>query len=297
MERLYKDELREKKIKSPTLKPTTTLSNVPKTTLPKTTLPKKCQLCNLTFDNKAEYYNHKPSCVLKFDIMQNPNQHMNHILAIKEENIPNTIDYLLKSFITMKQRIEELEHIVHKQRKKISILEWLNNNITPSVTFQEWYFHLDSSFSLELANLVFENGFTNGVISILKHLLPIDNENVVPMRSYHEQKNIIYVYVENKDTSGRYWTKMTDIQFELVINCISKLLITQLFVWKKNRERELNSPIEDIDDQYKIYATYKSRVLGNNKDKTELLPTIKRHLYEYLKMRLSGAVEYEFTWN
>jgi hypothetical protein len=288
MDQIAKDELRKKKIVFKPMKNTIV-------TTPSQDKPKKCDLCNVTFPSRTQYNMHQPACVLRFDIVQNPKQHMNHILSIKDENIPSTIDYLLQTVVTMKQRIEELEHMVYKQKKKVSILEWLNTNVSPSVTFQHWFHSIN--IHLELATLVFENGFQHGITSVLKQLLPIDNENVVPMRSYNEQKNTIYVYVENKDTHGRYWTKMTDMQFELMIQHIGKQLIQQLFIWKKKREGELNSPIEDVDDQYKIYATYKSRILGDGKDKTELFHTIKRNLYEYLKMRLSGAIEYEFTWS
>lgn len=257
-------------------------------TEPPQTTPKKCDLCSVLHSSKKSYDAHKKYCALKFDIIQNPNLHINHALVVKHENIHKTVDYLLDTVFSMKQRIEELEAMVNKQRKKMSILEWLNTHVSPTTTFQEWYYNITLNESHML--LVVENNFQNGVMAILKQLLPIDYEEKVPMRSYHENKNTIYVYVENKDTQGRYWTKMTPIQFDLVIQNISNRLIILLFEWKEKREAQLGCAIEDIDEQHKIYSNYKSKILANEKE-------IQRYLYEYLKMRLSGAVEYEFTWS
>lgn len=255
---------------------------------PPQSTPKKCNLCNITHPNKKAYDAHRKYCRLKFDIIQNPKLHINDALAIKKENIGSTTTYLLETVMSMKQRIEELETIIHKQKKKVSILEWLNTHVFPTTTFQEWYYNI--ALNETHMFLVVESNFQTGVMSILKQLLPIDYEEKVPMRSYHENKNTIYVYVENKDTHGRYWTKMTSTQLDLVIKNITNRLIVLLFDWKQKREEQLGSQLEDFDDEHKKYTNYKSKILANEKD-------IQRPLYEYLKMRLSGAVEYEFTWN
>jgi hypothetical protein len=249
--------------------------------------PQKCSICHKTYLTTKDYEAHNEVCSLKFEIIHNPKRHITDTLMIKKENMDITVNYLLENVLKMQQRINELEKIIKKEKKKINIVDWLNTNVSPTITFQEWYHNisLDESHMF----LVAENNFQTGVMSILKQLLPIDNEDKVPMRSYHENKNIIYVYVQNKEQQ-RYWMKMTSTQLDLVIKNISKRLILLLFEWKEKRETELKCVLEDMDEEHKRYANYKSKILSNDNE-------IYRPLYEYLKMRLSGAVEYEFTWN
>jgi hypothetical protein len=258
---------------------------------------KKCPLCSTDFDSKLRYREHYNLCKTKFDIKQSPNTKISEILATSNEDLIKLVHNLVGTVARLKTRVEELEYIVHKQKKKINILEWLNNNITPHTTFQEWFYSLDKTINQEHLKQIFEHGYVLGTINILKILLPIDQEEKVPFRAYQENRHIIYVYVDNKESTGKYWTKLTETQCKIIMTFINKYLMRELLLWKHNRERELQCSIEDIDEEHKIYTSHKSKVLGGGKDSADLEQHIKRLLYEYLKMRLSGAVEYEFTWN
>jgi hypothetical protein len=263
------DEIRKKKIKAAKPSKPTTVSNI--------NTIKTCALCNETFPSK-EYKKHIHVCKMTFDIGQNPTAVLVPPDTIK--SIMGTIDHL-------KQRIDELEKAIYKQKKKVNILDWLNYNVQPVMTFQEFYYSLEQLITPQHLEYIFDTNYNTGMARIFKDLLPTDEEYKVPMRSYNEQRGTIYVYIES---TTKQWAIMTEQQFQLLITNINRLLMKQLLNWKATREAILNQPIEDNEDEHKRYTLYKSKLLDKDMNTRKIL-------YDHLKVRLTGAIEYEFTWS
>jgi hypothetical protein len=261
------DEIRKKKIKAAKPVKTPTVSNV--------NVIKKCSLCEQTFSSK-EYKKHLQVCKMTFDIGQNPT-------AVLVQ--PNTIKSIMATMEHLKQRIDELERAIYKQKKKVNILDWLNYNVQPVITFQEFYYNLE--ITQQHLEYIFDTNYNAGMARIFKDLMPQDEEFRVPLRSYDEQKGTIYVYIES---TTKQWTTMTEQQFQLLISNLNRLLMRQLLSWKATREAELNQPIEDNEDEHKKYTLYKSKLLDKDMN-------VRKILYDHLKVRLTGAIEYEFTWS
>lgn len=252
-----------------------------------------CYICNKLFKTSSSYSKHLKLCEFKYEM-----KYENKKLSKQTEEL--SYKQLVSLVINMNKELQDLKTLVKKShRKKISILEWLNKNVSCSISFQEWYYNLDTMITIEDLNTIFKYGYIQGIGLLIKQWIPIDNEEEnIPFRAFNEKKNTIYVYIESQDKSqGCYWTQMTTQQKSVLNIKIQSIFMNLLLKWKQHREKHiLHMDIEKNDEEYKQYLNYRKKVLGDDKENSVILTNTMRHLYNHVKMRLMGTVEYEFKF-
>ena len=110
----------------------------------KTDIPNKikqppvcCLNCGKSYIKKASLRKHEVTCELLY-----PNKHRRQIANIDdEEEVPSYRELFMMvrelgtKYKKLEKKIEEYERIVHREKRKINILEWLNKNQIPEYIF------------------------------------------------------------------------------------------------------------------------------------------------------------------
>ena len=244
-----------------------------------------CYICERQFKTSHTYISHLKQCELKYEMKNNNPSPMTNVQLI---NIVQSLQ----------QRVQDLEKLVKKtHRKKISILEWLNNNVSCSTSLQQWFQQLEQIITLKHMETIFKFGYIKGLSILIDDIIHIDTEEEhIPLRAFHEKHNTIYVYVQQTQEEGCRWTQMTKQQLRILNMRLQTIFMKLLLEWKKQKEDYLKQPIETINEEHKIYLNYRKKALGDDKDDAVILSTLFKALYTRVKMRLLGTVEYEFTF-
>lgn len=110
------------------------------------------------------------------------------------------------------------------KKEKFAVLDWLNENYIPSQDIDKWKNSVIVN-RLHL-NYLFKNNYTDGVLNIIKDYLPLSDENNLPLKSFDQKDNTIFIYQKTK------WIVLEHSEFEKIVQSISKKLLQNLRIGK-----------------------------------------------------------------
>ena len=158
----------------------------------KITKPKHCcSYCKKIYTNKTSYTRHFILC----EIFHTTKRER----ICKEEentNIPNhetlykIVQEMALKYSIMEEKMEQMKIWIDQKKKKLNIIEWLNNNKVPEKTHDEWINNI--VVNQETIENLFEETIVETIISILnKNTVIKDN---LTMACFQQKQNVIYVY-------------------------------------------------------------------------------------------------------
>lgn len=202
-------------------------------------------------------------------------------------DIPSQLDMWLTMKVIMRQNqnlekeIKNLKSWVNKQKKKLCLIDWLNEKYNPATDYLTWARGVE--LNEEDLYMVFEHNFVGGVMHILTRLLY--NNNASPIKAFDQKLNTLFVYFDGK------WGIVDNDNFKILIRIIHRKLYTQLNLYNKKNEHCVND-ISNNDAWYKNV----SNVMGGNLNYDTSIKKIRLKLYNQLKYNLKSVIEYEFTF-
>ena len=243
----------------------------------------RCQYCSREFLRKSTYDRHVISCEI---LSKTPNER--HLEDINRDDVPSVkqIYYVLLEIAERQLKIEKKLEIVDKwvenKKRKLSIISWLNDNLKPKFTFLEF---LDKMcINRSHLELIFQHNHINGKIYILQEFLPLNKEDLIPIKSFDQKENALFIY--NKE-----WQLMTPELFDKLLNSLQKKIMDEFVNYQNenmDKMRDENFTIEYIKNVQKV--------MGSKDSKEKITSRIRRELYKYLKMNLRNIVQVEFTF-
>ena len=187
---------------------------------------------------------------------------------------------LVKSNNKLRKDVEELKRWVYAKKKKIIIVDWLNENYKPVENYKEFISKLN--IRREHLDIIFKSNIIDGIQEILQNF--IVNNDICPLKSLDQRVNTIYVY--NEDSK---WEQLSLIEFNNIISNIMKRILDEFKKWQDENEDKLYT-----DDFSAIYVQNVKKVMGGDISIDKQRSKIHRNLYTYLKMNLQNTIEYEF---
>lgn len=256
----------------------------------------KCKFCNKTYKRKGYFQNHSLIC---------EEIHKSKYLEEKEKELTDDIPtmrnmyYLLQTFIKknveLEEKVERLTKYIETTKKRINILEWLNENIDLEIDYDDW---LKSVIvSQDDLQTVFQSGIVDGINKILLHNLPCEKESIHPIKCFQQKPNTFYVY---KDAS---WNVMDTKEINRLFTRIDQKLFKQFILWKEENKFKIEN-----DDSFhqNVYLVNMHMILGGNSNCSSTISgeerneknkkRCKSHLYHYLKQNIKNIIQYEFTF-
>lgn len=132
-------------------------------------------------------------------------------------------------------KVHQLETEVYKLkinmgvRKRRMILEILNHrgNPKPPTLFRDWYKNM--AVTTEHLEVLFEHDLTDGIKSLLTVYL---HQQDIPIVSFHQKMNTVYVYDRLEDEDEPCWILLENPVFQQWINHLNHLFLQSFLKWQ-----------------------------------------------------------------
>tara|TARA_B110000046_G_scaffold140034_2_gene146565 strand:- start:5822 stop:6544 length:723 start_codon:yes stop_codon:yes gene_type:complete len=235
--------------------------------------------CGKEYTRLKNFQEHRALCEM-LKVSRNENVEYLH-------DIPSQLDMwlamkvIIRQNINLKNEMKNLKSWVNKQKKKLCLIDWLNEKYKPVNDYLTWISEVELTH--EDLYMVFEHNFVGGIIHILSRLLC--NNNTVPIKAFDQKLNTLFVYFDGK------WGIMDHDILKNITHIIQRKLYIQLNLYNNKNKCQVNDTSNN-DTWYKNVA----KVMGGDLKYDTSVNKIRLKLYNKLKYNLKNVVEYEFTF-
>jgi hypothetical protein len=247
-----------------------------------------CVYCGRTYKKRLNLDKHIVLCEL---LQKSKKTSINYSIEEDEEQIPSQrkmFHMLLElgnKFTRLEGKIEEINKWVIKKKKKINVLEWLNTNLKPNVTFDQILDKIIVS-EKDIVSL-FENTFYDVLNEIFSNNIYQFNENENPIFAFVQKPNTFYIY--DKDGIWKELSREILIKF---LNKIHLKIIKCFYDCKKTKTNEIK-----MDDSFAIKFNKTSvKIMSIEFKQESILSRITSQMYSKMKTDMKALIEYDFEF-
>lgn len=261
----------------------------------------KCGHCALHFKTQQRFRNHEATCLSLKQIRARATfpsaseadaTSMQDLLALVQQLALRleTTEHELRVLKRQQQQQVKQQH-KHDHPNQINrgnLLQWLNEKPTSGMRpFSDWLAAIPA-IQREHLLLVFQNGFIDGMCSIIASIVSSD----ASVCAYDEAPGTLFVYAEPDvanamldDERTPKWRQMTHAEFERFINRMQKLLMNEFVLWQQENKSVWHDP--DFAEKYdanllKVTGSGKAKSGGcSNRDM--LITRMKPKVYAAIK--------------
>jgi len=184
----------------------------------------------------------------------------------------------------LEKKVDKLSSWVNNNKKKINVIDWMNENKHLNTNFDNWLNSLE--ISANDMELVFNYNFCEGIRFIFIRIFD-NNDSELPIKAFDQKEGIIYVYDGNENG----WIVMTPEIFERFFIKLTKGLMFQLKIWQdKNRSKICDNGFTEI------YVDNVKKITGGDLTKEQQYVKIKKMLYSQIKINLKNVIQYDFEF-
>ena len=241
----------------------------------------ECTFCQRKYKSNHHYRKHMTLCAF-FSKTSREDADENNVPSRKV--LYEIIVDMAGKYSKMEQQLEKLNKWAEMKKRKLHIVEWLNENYSMETKFDEWCKQI--TINRSHLELVFKFDFVAGVMYIFQELLPLSEERNLPIKCFDQKENTLFVC--NGKNEG--WGAMSGKQFECLVGLVSKQLVNELAEWQNENINKMSH-----EDFGILYANNVLKVLGGSMPREQLYSKVKRGLYKYLKMSLRDIIQYELS--
>jgi hypothetical protein len=246
-----------------------------------------CVYCGRTYKKRVNLDKHMILC----ELLQKSKKNQINYSIEEEEPLPSQrkmFHMLLElgdKFTRLEGKIEEINKWVIKKKKKINVLDWLNANLKPVITFDQ----VSDKITVNEKDILslFENTFYDVLNEIFSNNIYQFNENENPIFAFIQKTNIFYIY--DKDGIWKELSKDLLIKF---LNKIHMKIIKCFYDWKKTKTNEIK-----IDDNFATRCNKTSvKIMSIEFKQDSILNKIITQMYSKMKTDMKGLIEYDFEF-
>ncbi|MHA2341513.1 MAG: hypothetical protein ACXADW_06530 [Candidatus Hodarchaeales archaeon] len=235
-----------------------------------------CPYCSKAFGRISALQNHSAFCAIR---------HQGKYAAknsTDELDIPPLRDmYIVLQKLVLEneklyKKITQLEKLTNKEKKRVSLMDWLDTNKTPTIDFVDWV------KNITVTQCDFHRILTVNIVHLIMDIIKNNLETKdIPICSFDQKLKTIFIYTQKS------WRIVEKGEFYRFIDNIIRKLTSQLNQWMQRIELQLQTNEEKFHMYTKkIYSI----------DTEEVARRIHLRLYNHLKYNLRNIVEYEFTF-
>ena len=242
-----------------------------------------CPICKKQYKRLRNFQEHRAVCEA-IVAAKNSNEDKTHLYNIPSQTeMWFTLKYYIKKCDRLEKKMEKLEKWTNKQKKRVSIIDWLNEHYNPKSSCQDWVDHV--ILQANDLQLVFDHNFINGIYKIFQSRLLLNDQKEHPIKAFDQYLNTLFIY------NGSNWVTIDQDEMEKMVVNIHNKLQRQLGVYKRRHEVSINDPSTN-------HTWYKNvrKVMGGPEPYPASVKKISFKLYNHLKFNLKKVIEYEFTF-
>lgn len=246
-----------------------------------------CPHCNRTYKRKIYFDRHVIGCSImsKSKSMRSLELEELHDTPTLRELYDLVLE-MGKKMSHMEERLDEMQKWVKQKKQKINIIEWLQGQYNPMMTFEDWIKNTtikeDDILSLET------KGFFEIIVDIFKKNISTMADSI-PVRAFDKENNLLYVY----STDG--WTKMPSIQLNETMKLLHKKFIRALISWKTtNIDHCTQTELRETNEMR--YNKYIQKSMMAKMSSNQITNRMSNNLYKIIKQNIKDIVEYEINF-
>ena len=249
-----------------------------------------CIHCGKSYIKRVNLDNHVIIC----EILNN-RRNTSLVIEDDEEPIPSQrkmfhmLIELGQKYNKLEEKVEELNKWVIKKKKKINILEWLNDNNKPNILFDSI---IDKIVVIEedIKNL-FENPFNDVLNDIFSRTIYNFNADENPMFVFVQKANVFYVY-EQIDNNKKMWVELSKEKLIKFLNKIHTKILKAFCDFKNQRIQEIRA-----SDNYSIKCDKTMiKIMSVEFKQESILSKVRSMMFAKMKTDMKALIEFEFEF-
>jgi hypothetical protein len=189
----------------------------------------------------------------------------------------------------LEEKVEEMQKWVIQKRKKINILEWLNENHRPSTNLESWIQTI--KILKEETELIFQNSFLDILGEIgdrIFHQTQVTEEqtDLVPIFAFTQKPNTLYIFQDNQ------WSECSKQQITKILINIHFKYTKSFIEWKRQNDDKINNSDSLCDLCNKVNI----KLMGVQFKHEQTYHKGKTIIYNKLKTDIKSLIEYEYEF-
>jgi hypothetical protein len=253
--------------------------------------PARCCInCGKGYNLKSALDKHVILC----ELITRTNKKKKLVIVEEEEVIiPNNkqlyhmIIELTAKYDTLSKKMEEVSKYAIKEKKKINILEWLNNNISTSLTYS--FQELSANIKLDKTqmNFIFNNTYNDILNEIFNQYIVAEN---IPITAFIQKPNTLFIF--NISNTSNCWIELSNDTLITFLISIQMKISKLLYEWKQVHKEELKSN----DKLGELYNRTLIKIMTPEFKQERYYTKAKTLLYNKIKKDIKFLIEYEFVF-
>jgi len=205
-----------------------------------------------------------------------------------QRNLFHMLIELGQKYNKLEEKVEELNKWVIKKKKKINILEWLNENNNPNVLFDSIIDKITVNED-DIQNLL-EKPFNDVLNDIFSRTIYNLNENDNPMFAFVQKSNVFYVYELIND--NKMWVELSKEKLIKFLNKVHTKILKAFCEFKKERIHEIRA-----SDNYSIKCDKTMvKIMSVEFKQESILSKVRSMMFAKMKTDIKALVEFEFEF-
>jgi hypothetical protein len=256
-----------------------------------------CEYCGKGYKRKTNLDKHFVLCEIVHKAKRRDNKKDKESEEIYERLPPPKQMYemlleLALKYNKLEEKVELMNKWVDKTKKKINVLDWLNNssNLKPELVFDNLADNisiLDSDI-----DLLFNSDFYDVLNELFIRNIYNKEDTEIPLFSFIQKTNTIYVYTKDNTTFETVWIELSKEKLIYFLNKVHFKIFKTLTEWNKKNIDKLNFS----DKLTEIYTRAKIKLMSVDFKHDQTLSKIKLSIYNKLKKDMKTLIEYEFEF-
>lgn len=255
-----------------------------------------CKCCTREYKEKFNYDRHVGFC--EFSHKSRKERENDVEVYDKTPSVQELFGFMKEMSIRMDKLEKEnakLRVFANLQKKKIDILEWLNekSNCKPPMVFTDWINGLPLQ---EKLSSVFNFDLFTGIVKCLEKgvdNISIDDFDNLPIRAFSQKPNTLYIFDKQESIDSlpvARWTMISNKMFDKWLNYIGKKFVVEFKKWCDENKTEIDTN-EAMKECY--FDNFQKVLGGKMSDETRNL-RLRQLIYGKIKQNMKNLVEFEF---
>lgn len=257
-----------------------------------------CGSCRRGYQRKIYYNRHVAICELMCKSVKE-----RRLENEEEDDTPNVrvlydvILELVNKMSQMEQKMNELTKWADLKKKKINIVDWLNEQQRKGgvgggvdgagvISLDKFI----SQIAVERKHLeyLFQHDYTSGIVNVLQEMLPLehDKNNINAnntIKAFDQKTNILFAY------DNDVWAVLPQLKLQQIVNLVVKKLLDEFIKWQNENVDRMEN-----DDFAIKYSSNVKKMMGGGLEREQVYLKVKLDLYKYLKIHVKNITEYQF---
>jgi len=256
--------------------------------------PSVCKHCKKEYKNNSTLKKHLILC----EILHNANNtqiQSSNIVLPSQIQLYQIIQELVIKQNKMEEKIDHLQKWVEVKKKKINIIDWLNNHQHPCY----YYKNIIELFTIQDTDIDFIYKPDNSIMDLILLLFErnlYEQQQAIPLFAFTQKNNMIYYYdaSNNHTNSGSQntWNELPKEKLTSLLNQIHSKIFNVLMEWKKKH----NEFIHSNDRNEVLYCKMMGKFMGIDFKQASVLNKIYSSIYHKIKTEKQNFVEYEMDF-